>query len=359
MAPRMSSREGREDFHEGILSVPACSPGHQDIVGGPGQEGKRKTSSAIKGPLSPNDLQNVTLNDQVTQQMARMPLTYISIRPWVKRWKKCGGNPRLVIVYFYVVDADNRLQGVVPTRRLLLSPLDEPIAQIMVHRVIALPAQATVRDACEFFILHRLLAFPVVDKDGHLLGVIDVELYTNEISEIGRMDDDLFQLIGVHVARAREISPMSAFRSRFPWLTCSIIGGILAALLSGLFEVELQHTLALALFIPVVLALAESVSIQSVSIALQVLHGQPPTWLVLLQKLRWELLMGLLLGCASSLFVGLVALLWLSQFRVTLCLLGGIIGGMAGSAVVGIALPMCSSYSDVIRRWRRAQSPWR
>ena len=87
------------------------------------------------------------------------------------------------------------------------------------------------------------------------------------------------------------------------------------------------------------LALSESVSIQSISLALQMLHGKPATWLVLLHKLRWELLIGLLLGCASSLFVGLVALFWLSQIRVTLCLLGGIIGGMAGSAVLGIALP--------------------
>ena len=70
--------------------------------------------------------------------------------------------PRGRIIYFYVVDAEDRLQGVVPTRVLLLNPPDKPIAEIMVRGVIALPAEATVLEACEFFIRHRLLAFPVL-----------------------------------------------------------------------------------------------------------------------------------------------------------------------------------------------------
>jgi magnesium transporter len=172
-----------------------------------------------------------------------------------------------------------------------------------------------------------------------LLGVIDVELYAEGLNEISDISDDLFQLIGVHVAGARQLSPVTAFRLRFPWLLCNIGGGILAALLSGLFEAELQQVVALALFIPVVLSLAESVSIQSVSLALQVLHGQTVTWKSLLQKLRWELLVGLSLGGASALVVGLVALIWLRQLKVVLCLIGGIAGGVASAAVVGLALP--------------------
>src|ERR1700693_853454 len=114
------------------------------------------------------------------------------------------------VIYFYVIDQEDRLRGVVPTRRLLLSPLDKPITDIMVRHVIAIPAAATVLDACEFFTLHRLLAFPVVDGERHLIGIVDVELYTEELSEVGdrqeegagKPGDDLFQLIGVHLAQA-------------------------------------------------------------------------------------------------------------------------------------------------------------
>jgi magnesium transporter len=244
------------------------------------------------------------------------------------------------IIYFYVVDGDGRLEGVVPTRRLLLYPLDKTVADIMVRRVIAIPATATVLEACEFFTMHRLLAFPVVDDKRRVVGVVDVELYTQELStiETNEANDDLFQLIGVHLTEAQQASPLASFRGRFPWLLCNIAGGIAAAFLAGLFEEQLQKVVALALFIPVVLALAESVSIQSVSLALQAMRGQP-TWSELLRKLRFELMTGLLLGGVSGLVVGVVALIWLGQTRVALCLLGGIGGGVAGAAVVGLAMP--------------------
>jgi magnesium transporter len=288
----------------------------------------------------PIRLTEANLNDHVTQHM-RQEVAQLRVNQTVgealeeMRRQPPAGR----IIYFYVLDADNRLQGVVPTRRLLLSPLDMPIAKIMVREVIALPAKATVLDACEFFTLHRLLAFPVVDDKHCLLGAIDVDLYTEELSEVGSMRDDLFQLIGVHVNQVRQTSPLASFRNRFPWLLCNIAVGILAAFLTGLFEAELQRLVALALFIPVVLALAESVSIQSVSLALQVLRARPPTWRVMVQRVRWELLTGLLLGGTSALLVGIVGLIWLGQFRVVLCVLGGIAGGVTGAAVVGIAMP--------------------
>jgi magnesium transporter len=249
------------------------------------------------------------------------------------------------ILYFYVVDADGRLAGVVPTRRLLLSPADRPLADIMIGRVIALPDSATVLDACEFFTLHRLLAFPVVDAERRVVGVVDIELYTDELSGLDdRGDDreraeDLFQLVGVHLAEARQASPLASFRRRFPWLLCSVGGGIVAAVLSGAFSEELQRTVALALFLPVVIGLAESVSMQSLGLALQTLHGGRPTWPALLRRLARELLTGAFLGVAAGLIVAAVAAAWLGELRLAGTLLGGVAGGMACAGGIGLALP--------------------
>jgi magnesium transporter len=250
--------------------------------------------------------------------------------------------PKGRIIYFYVVDEQGRVQGVVPTRRLILSPPEKPLAEIMVRQVIALPAQATVLDACEFFIQHRLLAFPVVDADKHLLGVVDVELYTDELSNLsdGNKRNDLFQLIGVQVAEGQQASPLFAFRKRFPWLGCNLAAGILAAFLSGIYQKELKRVVALAFFIPVVLNLAESVSSQSVSLTLQWLHGQAPAWKALSEKIRSEAATGFLLGIGSGVIVGMVALGWLGQVRVMLCLLGGITGGVVGAALLGLTMPV-------------------
>jgi NhaA family Na+:H+ antiporter len=124
-----------------------------------------------------------TLDEPVT---GRMRQDYAALRPeqtvsealaWLRQHPP-GGR----VIYFYVVDHDGVLQGVVPTRRLILTAPSERIAAIMVSRLTAVPATATVLEACEFFILHRLLAFPVVDEAGRLVGIVDIDLYTDELA---------------------------------------------------------------------------------------------------------------------------------------------------------------------------------
>ncbi len=249
--------------------------------------------------------------------------------------------PESRIIYFYVVDRQNRLQGVVPTRRLLLNAPSRPIKEIMVTQVITISDSATVLDACEFFMFHKLLAFPVIDGQSHLLGVVDIELYTEELSDLDRREgnDELFQLIGVHLDAVKQTSSVVAFRSRFPWLLANIAGGLMAAFLSGLFEAELQKAVALALFIPVVVALAESGSIQSVSLAVRLLSGRQPTVPELLKKLRLEMMTGIYLGAACAIAVATVSLLWLGQWPVAACLLVGIASSVACASVIGMLMP--------------------
>src|SRR6266568_3375665 len=85
------------------------------------------------------------------------------------------------IIYFYAVDEQDRLAGVLPTRRLLTAPPGTTLGELMVKRVIAIPATATVLDACEFFVLYKFFAFPVVDEERHVVGVVDVSLFAEEM----------------------------------------------------------------------------------------------------------------------------------------------------------------------------------
>ena len=159
--------------------------------------------------------------------------------------------------------------------------IDQSIADIMIESVVAIPDGATVLEACEFFTLHRLLAFPVVDGARRLSGVVDVDLYTEELAETGEHTpverDDVFQLIGVRLTPSQQARPLRAFRGRFPWLLCNIAGGTLAAILADIYHVQLNwQNAVLAIFIPVVLALAESVAIQSVTLTLDGIRGAEP-----------------------------------------------------------------------------------
>src|SRR5436309_13817331 len=72
------------------------------------------------------------------------------------------------VIYFFAVDSDKRLVGVLPTRRLLTAALESPLRDIMVRRVVSIPASATVLDACVLFVCCIFFAFSVVADQGRI-----------------------------------------------------------------------------------------------------------------------------------------------------------------------------------------------
>jgi magnesium transporter len=216
------------------------------------------------------------------------------------------------IVYFYVVGEDGRLVGVLPTRRLLAASPDQTISELMITRVVTIPQKATVLDACEFFIMHKFLAFPVVDEQRRMVGLVDVSIFTEEVFDYARREkwDEVFETIGFHLEQVQNASPLRAFRFRFPWLAATIGSGVLCALLTSAYEMTLAKSLILAFFLTLVLGLGESVAIQSMTVAVQSLRAVKPSVKWYLSALRRESGTAVMLGGACGTVVGLIAWIW-------------------------------------------------
>jgi magnesium transporter len=245
------------------------------------------------------------------------------------------------IVYFYVVDAKERLTGVLPTRRLLTAPLERRVSDVMIARVIAIPHTATVLEACEAFVLHKFLAFPVVDEQRKILGVVDVGLLTEEAFDIAerQVTNELFERIGVRVAQVRDASPVRAFRFRFPWLLATIGSGTVCALLASAYEVTLAKSIVLAFFLTLVLGLGESVSIQSMTVTIQALHGAPPSLRWYARAFRRELGTSLLLGGGCGLIVGLIVWLWRGAGLAGVAIGGSVFLALCAACFFGLSVP--------------------
>lgn len=243
------------------------------------------------------------------------------------------------VIYFYVVDGGGNLVGVVPTRRLLMAALETPVADLMVRDVIALPASATLRDASEMILKHRLLALPVVDADGRLEGVVDVAMLTGEMADVTARQgaDDVFQLIGANVSQ--QSSAWRGFLDRFPWLLCNIGGGLIAAIIAGRYESLLDAVIALALFIPVVLAVSESVAMQSVTLTLQRLHGARADVRFLLKALARELVTAVCLGAGCGAVIGAIVWGWKGTPAVAVVIVLTVTMATTTAALLGVALP--------------------
>ncbi|HEV2358075.1 MAG TPA: CBS domain-containing protein [bacterium] len=79
------------------------------------------------------------------------------------------------IYYLYVVDAQERLAGVLSIRSLLVSPPETPISQLMRTEVFYVPPDASVDDVAGALVKYDLLAVPVVEPAGRLVGIVTVD----------------------------------------------------------------------------------------------------------------------------------------------------------------------------------------
>jgi magnesium transporter len=243
------------------------------------------------------------------------------------------------IVYFYVVDEQDRLVGVVPTRRLLTAALDRHLKEIMVARVVAIPHTATLLEACEAFVMHKFLAFPVMDEERRMVGVVDVGFFTQEVFDIAGRQEEVFEAIGFHVAQVRDASPLRAFRFRFPWLLATITSGTVCAVLAGAFEMTLAKSLVLAFFLTLVLGLGESVSIQSMTVTIQALRAMRPTLGWYWRAFRREAGTAMLLGLACGALVGLIVWLWRGNALTGVSIGLSILLAQGAACVIGLSIP--------------------
>ena len=240
--------------------------------------------------------------------------------------------------YLYVLDDHERLAGVVPVRHLLAAQLDESVSEVMMPGVVAIPSWATVLIASEYFATRKLKAFPVIHDDGTLAGTVDVGVFTGEIIDVARETyDEIYQLLGVHATAMG--TPWSSYRDRFPWLLSNITGGLICAFVAGQFESLLQQIVVLALFIPIVLALAESVSMQSATLTLQSLTTESLKPRRIVAALWREARTAILLGLSCAIVVALVVLAWRRDVTGALVVGGAIAASVVAACLFGVLWP--------------------
>jgi len=246
------------------------------------------------------------------------------------------------ILYFYALDEEEKLVGVVSARDLLLNESATLISDIMDTNVISLPSTHTLQEAMAILEMQRLLAIPVLDKDGKFLGVIDVSHYLEKSIDVANTKQrfQIFQMLGFVIDEGKKTSTLKSYSRRMPWIFCNMFGGIACAIISRIYEDVLSHVLILAMFIPLVLSLSESISMQSMT---QNLNRPNPKSLIKGSLLRsvfiqWKLFA--LLGITCGVVVGALSLLWGDGVGPAITIMISIMISVLLTALIGAAVPI-------------------
>ena len=171
------------------------------------------------------------------------------------------------IYYVYVIDDDERLKGVLPLQRLITNPSVSKIKHVMKKEPISVRESDSIEEVAETIEKYDLVALPVVDSIGRLVGRITIDDVMDEVREQHERDYQLASGISQDVETSDNVFTQTA--DRLPWLLIGMIGGLANSVILGGFEGNLASNPKMALFIPLIGGTGGNVGIQSSAIVVQ------------------------------------------------------------------------------------------
>lgn len=171
------------------------------------------------------------------------------------------------IYYVYVVDDDERLKGVLPLKTMITSPSVSKIKHVMKKDPISVRDNESIEEVAQRIEKYDLVALPVVDSIGRLVGRITIDDVMDEVREQHERDYQLASGISQDVESSDNVIAQTA--ARLPWLLIGMIGGIGNSVILGGFEASFASNPKMALFIPLIGGTGGNVGIQSSAIVVQ------------------------------------------------------------------------------------------
>lgn len=246
---------------------------------------------------------------------------YMSVKDAFARIRRIGADKETIYTCF-VVAADRKLEGVVTVKHLLLSEEDAIIGDIMDTNIIYATTTEDQEKVSEKFSDYDLLAIPVVDKEGRLVGIVTVDDIIDVLQD--EVTEDIEKMAGMTPSDKpySRSGVVDIWKSRIPWLLFLMLSATFTAIIVNSFEDVLSRTAVLIGFIPMLMGTGgNSGSQSSVAVIRSLSLGDTETkdiFKILWKELRVAVLCGLSLGVVNFVKMFLVDRLILGNDAVTI-----------------------------------------
>ncbi len=240
------------------------------------------------------------------------------------------------IHYVYVVDKQSKLVGRISILEMMLAPRRQVVTEIMDPDMVVIHTEEDQEEVAQKFKRYDLISAPVVDSDNRLIGRITIDDILDVIED--EADEDISRLTGTE-EEPFERNILVATRARLPWLIVAFLGELLSALVLAQYEVALSQLLIIAFFIPVVIAVAGNVGIQSSTIVVRGLGTGEIHPHNTFRKVLQEVAIGLINGTViAAIFTGVIYL-WRGDLHVALVVSSALVAVILIAAVTGATTP--------------------
>lgn len=247
-----------------------------------------------------------------------------------------------MVYYIYVIDQAGKLNGVVSLRDLILHAQEQTLGEVMMTRLVSVDSSADQEEATKLLQDYDLVALPVINTAGKMLGIITVDDVMDIIVEETTEDFNEFAAISKSKQPvSSEETTWSIARARLPWIIILIFLGMISATLINSFEETLNEVVLLAAFIPIIMDSAGNVGTQSLAVAVRKITIGDNRKGESLGKVVWqEFLVGGILGAAAGMTLSLVVAIFYGNSLLAVIIGVSLWFTLSISTVVGSVIPI-------------------
>lgn len=275
---------------------------------------------------------------------------YVALKPqWTiqqaMEYVRQHGNDAETIDMIYVVADDWRLVGALPIRRLVLASPDQVVESIMEKQTVSVTAYTDQEEAIKIFEKYDLIALPVTDTEGHLLGIVTVDDTLDLLRQEQTEDFTKFsaiepETVGIdYIARLKEIPITKIFRARVTWLVALLLMDLITGGIIQGFEQTIAKYVVLVTFLPVLVDTAGNAGSQSATLVIRALAlgtVKARDWLSLLGR---ELFVGAALGTAMGLGISVMGVVRSGSLSIAMVVVLAMIINVILGCLIGVSLP--------------------
>jgi magnesium transporter len=245
----------------------------------------------------------------------------------------------------YVVDSEGVLLGIIPIIKLLVTDPESLAENVMTRDVVTVTVDTDQEEVAAVTAKYDLYSVPVVDEQGKLVGRITVDDIIDVIEE--EVNEDITMMAGTGEEEFWERSALKVSRARLPWLITGLFGGIASAIVMNHFKSSLEQVLALAFFVPVIMAMGGNVGVQSSAIVVRELAVGGLNVIRVSTKLLRELKVSLINGFVIGSVLMITVTLWQRDYRLALLLGICMLTIIFWATLMGALVPLVLKRMDV------------
>ena len=303
-----------------------------------------KNKNAILGSLPPKDrfalLESLSYPEDSAARIMQREFTAIpsnwSVGQTIDYLRENKDLPEEFLEIF-IVDNEFKPIGTVPSSKVLRTPRDAKMISIMSETQLSIPVDMDKEEVGHLFENYNLNSACVVDKNNKLVGMITSDDVLTVLKE--EAEEDALRLAGVGDEEITD-GVFKKTKRRFSWLLLNLFTAVIASIVIGFFQEDIEKVVALAVLMPIVASMGGNAGMQTLAVTIRTIATNELTKNNFSQNVLKEFSIGILNGVIFAVISAIIVQIWFKDLTLSLIIAISMVLNMIVAGLFGILVPI-------------------